>query len=250
MTYIYYIANLSGDEKGLIYAQKLRAHVNEGSTLHYINMNLEDLDNISEQLFSRGEFGFIPSLLIQKVNGKDLSFDDITHEVSKLNSDFGGLVKINATLGFLNKIRKEREEVISMVSQSSLKECQNYLVNIFTNSMPSKSGSEIQCLSSLKGCLRNDLTSCFECPYHIPTIYAISLLYDNITIDIENYHLSNNIPFKIKLTLGIEKKKLVLLEAIKKFGKEYVYSCLDVEREKFIITMASISDWKSLREIN
>ncbi|WP_238900267.1 hypothetical protein [Clostridium sp. YIM B02500] len=249
MTYIYYIANLSGGEKGLIYAQKLRAHISESSTLHYINVNLEELDNISEQLFARGEFGFIPSLLIQKINGKNLSFDDITREVSRLNSTFGSLVKINSTLGFLNKIRKEREKVINLISQSSLNECQSYLINIFTNNMPSKCGSEIQCLSSLEGCLRNDLISCFECPYHIPTIYAISLLYDNIIADIENYHSSNNIPFKIKLALGIEKKKLVLLEAIKKFGKEYVYSCLDIEREEFIMTMASISNWKNLRRI-
>ena len=37
----------------------------------------------------------------------------------------------------------------------------------------------------------------------------------------------------MKLGLKIERRKVLLAEAIQKYGKEYVYRCLDIERDTF-----------------
>ena len=37
----------------------------------------------------------------------------------------------------------------------------------------------------------------------------------------------------MKLGLKIERRKVLLVEAIQKYGKDYVYRCLDIERDTF-----------------
>jgi len=242
MTYLYYIANISGDSKALLYAQKMRGHAKTSSTLYYIDFNVEEIDLLSRQLFSRGEFGFIPALLIQKINGGTLSFQEITEQICAMNQNLGDNIKINATVGFLNTVRSDRESVVQIISEKNLEECQIMLTDIFTRKLPSKNGTDIQCLYSKLGCQRTDLNSCFECNYHIPTIYALSALCDNIINDMDMYWSTINKAKKFKLALGIARKKIVVLEAIKKFGKDYVYGCIRMSREDFIEQLALIDN--------
>ena len=37
----------------------------------------------------------------------------------------------------------------------------------------------------------------------------------------------------MQLGLKIERRKVLLIEAIKKYGAEYVYRCLDIDRDEF-----------------
>ena len=39
---------------------------------------------------------------------------------------------------------------------------------------------------------------------------------------------------RMQIGLKIERRKILLIEAIQKFGPEYVYSCLDIDREEFL----------------
>ena len=151
-------------------------------------------------------------------------------------------MKINATVGFLNTVRIDRESVVQMISEKSLEECQMLLTDIFTRKLPSKNGTDIQCIYSKLGCQRTDLNSCFECSYHIPTIYVLSRLCDSILDDMDMYLSTINKANKFKLSLRISRKKIVVLEAIKKFGKDYVYGCIGMPREDFIERLALIDN--------
>jgi hypothetical protein len=242
MTYLYYMANISGDSKALLYAQKMREHASTSSTLYYIDLNVEEIESLSRQLFSRGEFGFIPALLVQKINGGTLTFQETTEQICAANQIFGDNMKINATVGFLNTVRIDRESVVQMISEKSLEECQMLLTDIFTRKLPSKNGTDIQCIYSKLGCQRTDLNSCFECSYHIPTIYVLSRLCDSILDDMDMYLSTINKANKFKLSLRISRKKIVVLEAIKKFGKDYVYGCIGMPREDFIERLALIDN--------
>lgn len=262
MTYIYYIANLNGDSKALVYAREMRRHLNIDSTTNYIDFDIKKIEAISKHLFARGEFGYIPALLAQKVLGCEEigSFDEITSRIQVINTAFNDVQNINHTTKFLNIMRSERQNVIDMISEKSFSECQEILTDIFVRNLPSKYGADIQCLLSKTGCKmpnldNGDECSCLDCPYHIPSIYALSRLCNSL---INNYKEYLGLPKNMKLTdfktyllespdkssalnsrnrmqlgLKIERRKVLLIEAIKKYGAEYVYRCLDIDREEF-----------------
>lgn len=261
MTYIYFLANLKGDNKALIYSAKLRSHMNLNSTIHYVDFSIDKVDSLSRQLFERGEFGYIPALLAQKVlgEGENGTFEEMTNQVMKINAVFGDIQKINTTARFLNIIASEKQNVVDMISEKSFSECQELLTNLFICDLPSKDGSDIQCLFSKQGCqmpYKEDDFSCFDCPYHIPSIYALTRLCNNL---IDNYKEYLGLPKDIKLNnfkqylidnpstksrlsiksrmqvgLKIERRKVILREALNKYGADYIYRCLDMDRQTFI----------------
>lgn len=273
MTYIYYLANLRGDAKALTFIKELRSHVEEENSLFYIEFNMEKIESMTKQLFQRGEFGYIPALLSQKLlsNDGDGSFEEATKKILQVNAVFEDVNKINNTSRFLNVVRHERQTVIDMISEKSFEECQEYLTNIFTCNLPNKDGSDIQCLFGSNNCQRPDLStesdekvSCFDCCYHIPSIYALSRLCTSIIECYKEYfcipkHIktremkdflfanqNNNIKKskKSKLQLGLQifRRKTLLQEALAKFGREYLFACLDLDREDFIF----ITDFMSI----
>lgn len=241
MTFITHLANLSGDVKALEYAKYMRSHTNISSTLHYIDFNVEAVERLSELLFARGEFGYITSLLLTRMNGGEvLDFEESTEQIYRVNKMFGDVTKMSTTIGFLNTIRGDRVSVAKYISERSFEECQEILTDLFARKLPSKNGGDVQCLFSKLGCQRTDLKSCFDCPYHIPSIYALTSLCEVLLADIRKYSETTNIPNRYKLALSIHRKKLVLSEAVKKFGSEYVFNCLGVDKETFIEILSEI----------
>lgn len=263
MTYIYFLANLKGDDKALIYCAEVRKHLNIYSATNYVDFDISKVESLSKQLFSRGEFGYIPALLAEKVlgEGNTGTFEEMTNKVMEINAFFTDIQKINSTAKFLNIIRSERQNVVDMISEKSFGECQEIFTNLCTMDLPSKNGSDIQCLFSKQRCQMPNLDdkdgcSCFDCPYHIPTIYALTRLCNNL---IDNYKSYLGLPGNVKLKdykkyllqnpetksnlskvskmqtgLKIERRKVLLREAIQKLGPEYMYRCLDIDRESFI----------------
>lgn len=265
MTYIYLLANLSGDAKALAYVQEIRRHLKIESSMNYVDFDIKQVELLSRQLFERGEFGYIPTLLSQKIlgSGKTGTFEEITYQTMRINAIFGDIQKINNTVSSLNKINAERQEVFDMLSEKTFEETQIITTDMFARNLSSKYGSDIQCLFSKEGCQRIDLDdkdedecSCFDCPYHIPSIYTLTTLCNSLANNYKDYiGLPRNIKLKdskeyfklhpsekttltkksrMQIGLKIERRKILLIEAIQKFGPEYVYSCLDIDREEFL----------------
>lgn len=247
MTYITFLANLSGDKKALEYAKYMRSHIRLLSTLHYIDFDIDALESMTTMLFARGEFGYVASLLLSKLNdGKLTDFEEATKQIYMVNKAFGDISTMSATIGFLNTVRGDRLSVVKYLCEMSFEECQKLVTDLFARKLPSACGSDIQCLFSKKGCQRPDISSkedeasCFECPYHIPTIYALTSLCESIIRDLKRYKSELSIPNKFKLELSIHKKKLVLKEATDKLGNEYVFNCLGISREDYIEVVSGI----------
>jgi len=245
VTFIYYLANLSGDSKALLYSMKLRGHVCPETTLgHYIQFDLKTIEELSRKLFARGEFGYVASLLIKRLHGNELSFDDITNEIINLNETFGDVIKVNTTVGFMNLLRAEQSEVSNAISQMTYEQIEELCIDLFTSKLPSKDTTKIQCLYS-RNCKRPDLNednkyNCCICPYRIPTIYAISEICDSIMRDILKISQTKILTEKFKLALAIDKKKINILDAMNKYGKDYVYACMGCSREEFIQSLAKV----------
>lgn len=247
MTLIYYLANLSGDAKGLIYSQKMRGQLDMESPLSYIEINVEHLDSLTRQLFARGEFGFIPSLLISRLNeGKStLSFEEMTDQVLQVNGLFGELAGLYNTVGFLNNVKHERQLIVDTLAEKSLDQCQRILTDIFAKKLPSRMAN-IQCLISREDCYLSNIVvdedeevSCFDCPYHIPSIYALTTLCESIMNDMKRYKTATRVK-QFKLALSIDRKLTLIKEAIAKYGQEYVYNCIGIDRESFLAMVDTI----------
>ena len=238
LTLIYYLANLSGDSKALVYAQKIRGHIDENSPLDYVEIDMKEFETLTRHLFVRGEFGYIASLLVSRLISNDegpVTFEDMTEQIIQVNGLFGELCGLYNTVGFLNNVKHERQLIIDTLAHKSLKDCQMILTDIFTQKLPSRMDN-VQCLISKEGCYKTasdeDEVSCFDCPYHIPSIYALTTLCESIMSDLEKYKIASRIK-QFKLALSIDRKTVILQEAIDKYGEEYVFNCLGVERKLF-----------------
>jgi hypothetical protein len=233
MTFIYHLSNMAGDDNALKLVQQLRNHMDATSPLHYVDFNLEKIETLTKQLFKRGEFGYIPSLLVQKIQGKLLSFEEMTEQVYRVNTTFNGIFKVQSTIGFLNTVNHERAMVMRMIEESSLEECEAFLTDIFTGNLPSRE-EDIQCLTSKQGCQRPDLKTCLGCQYHIPSIYALTTICRAILNDIKMYKATKSLARQMKIALSFDRKIMVLKEATHQFGEEYVYSCIGLSEEELL----------------
>lgn len=231
MTFIYHLSNITGDDNALKLVQQLRNHIDPTSPLHYVKFDLEKIEGLTKHLFLRGEFGYIPSLLVQKIQEKALSFQEMTEQVYLINNVFNGVFKVQSTIGFLNTVNHERSMIMRMIEESSLEECEVFLTDIFTGNLPSRE-ENIQCLMSKRGCQRPDLKACLGCSYHIPSIYALTTLCKAILNDIKEYKVTKNLAKQMKVVLSFDRKIMVLKEAIHQFGEEYVYSCIGLSEEE------------------
>ena len=241
MTYVTYLANMSGDDKSLQYAKYMRSHTKLASTLYYIDFDIKSIEGLSKILFQRGEFGYIPTLLMNKLSeGKSLNNKEIAKQVYEVNALFNEATQLNATIGLLNAIRADRESIVNLIEEKSLRECQELLTDLFTKKLPSKTDKDVQCLVSKTGCKRTDLNDCLECQYHIPSIYALNSLCKSIMSDIKLYNETKIIPNRLRLALKIHKKKFVLQEAVKRFGRDYVFGCLGYSKDAFIDLLSEI----------
>lgn len=244
MTYIVYLSNLSGDTKAIEYAKWIRSHVSIDSTLHYIDFDIETVENLSKMLFARGEFGYVSSLLLSKLNkNENYDFYNTTEQIVILNKLFGNSSKLNSTIAFLNTIRSEREKVRMYISQLSFEQCQKLFFDLYARKLPSKIGDDPQCLFGRTLCQRPNIDDCFDCQFHIPNIYALSSLCESLKKDFIKFNSSSRyLANRLKIALNIHKKKLVLLEAIQKFGQEYVLSCINMTLDELIDNLSEIPD--------
>lgn len=172
-----------------------------------------------------------------------MSFEEITDQVLQVNGLFGELAGLYNTVGFLNNVKHERQLILDTLAEKSLDQCQKILTDIFLQKLPSRM-KNIQCLISKEECyLSNTIVdedvSCFDCPYHIPSIYALTTLCESITNDIKSYKTATRIK-QFKLALSIDRKIILIKEAIAKYGEEYVYNCIGIDRNSFLIMLDTI----------
>ena len=185
----------------------------------------------NSKVFS-SEFGYITNMLLTRVYDENVTnFEEATEAIVRINDIFGDVFKIHSTAGFLNTIRVERQAVIDTLAEKSFNECQEILTDLFARKLPSREDN-VQCLVSKEGCKRIDLKSCFECQYHIPSIYALTMLCESMIEDMKNYHNVKGAK-KYKLALSIDRKSILLKEAMDILTPEYVYNCLGLTRDEF-----------------
>lgn len=250
MTFIYYIANITGDSKALVYAMKLRAHIEASTaTNHYLILDKDKIAALGAQLFKRGEFGYIPTLLAKKLNGGKLNFEETTKEVELINQSFWDIVQLNTTVGFMNDMMAKKRSVFDFIDNMTLSEAQECYTDLYLRNSPSKDSTDIQCPFGKKNCKHTEINDCFDCEFHIPTIHALTDLTKRMKIAIEGYQNATALTEKFRYVLSVERKKVIIKEAMAKFGKELVYEYLGMNREEFIGALATVPKKERLMEL-
>ncbi|WP_129691308.1 hypothetical protein [Gottfriedia acidiceleris] len=217
-------------------AQRLRAHEDYETTNIYMHFPQEELDELCESLFSRKHFGFITDLLAEVIIGENFDRNDRTQEIIRINQKFGDIQKIEATVGFVNKILSERQTVADIIFNLGIDGATDLMFDLNANALPSRQ-ENVQCLLASDGCIRPELENCLDCQYSVPNFLAISTLSENIKstiIDfIEEYDPTSFEAEKTKLMNHLFIDMDNFERAIQRFGKSEVFKFFDGGEEKY-----------------
>lgn len=262
LTFLYNVSqalNPSG-YNSLLLPQYLRNHIESMSTIQYIKFSEEQLQFLSGELFQRGEFGFITDKFLEIVSeGKSDRRVTNTKDIKLITKFFGSTQKMERVTRILNHFSTEKysilTEMYNTITPKGLTDHEiakfeydtalDMLNKIYMGLLPSREPG-VQCLYSEQGC-KDRHTDCYGCKYSILNIYILRNLCDALNEDISEYFKTIKVGKKIKLSAKIHKKVYTLMESIERFGGEYVYSCLGMDREKFIALFDAVQEISNLK---
>jgi hypothetical protein len=207
--------------------QKMRSHSTEITKEYIRAINDEkDFDNITRQLFVRGEFGYIYDELIDVITtDKENSIEKRTLEIEKARM-FLNPIEVETTMGFLNKRLNEKDSVINEVKKLNPEEAFNFIRRLYLKEMPSKM-ENVQCFAHPNCERKLAEKSCLSCPFAIPNVYALNSLKEEIFSAIEEYKSSKTKGTKKKMTQSLNYLLDLLSQALKEFGEEFVWSFIE-----------------------
>ncbi|MBP1970505.1 hypothetical protein J2Z83_002626 [Virgibacillus natechei] len=215
---------------GLSAAKQSRSHFNESTTNIYIKLSRKQIDELTEQLFSRDQFGYVYKIFSDVIFSSSADKEEETNKILDLKQNFGDVYKLEATAGFVNRISKEKKDVANWMLSKDNEELQRDYYDMLTNQLPSKE-KNYQCIK--RECV-NPTLNCSDCPFSIPNVYALAELLDKYVSQIENI-----ISFD-EMSSGEKKRQAnqlyVISDTIKyakeKFGKDIIYDFLPGGRER------------------
>jgi hypothetical protein len=217
-------------------AQRLRAHEDFESTNIYLLIPREELDELSESLFNRKHFGYIPDLMANILLGDSEDRNKRTQEIIAIQELFGGLQKIEATSGFINKTLSERQLVADKIFSMGLDKVADLMFDLEVNSLPSRE-ENFQCIVASDGCQKPELESCKDCPFSVPNFYTISSLVEGVKTTIlefiNEYEPSCFEGEKTHLMNGLYKDMDNLERAMQKFGQSEVFNFFENGEEEY-----------------
>jgi hypothetical protein len=211
---------------GLDAAKVSRGHYQENTTKKYIKLTDNELEELINDVFDRGKFGYAYNLLSNIVFGQVSERGIETPRILAIRKRFGEISKLEATAGLMNRIIAEEKDLEAYLSSLTLNQAKEMYYNCLSNTLYSKE-KHYQCVFS--SCKYPD-RDCSDCPFSIANVYTLSNLLDDYVFQI-NYIISN---FE-SAPLG-EKKRMAnqffllynkVYEAREQFGDETVYSFIE-----------------------
>ena len=226
--------------------QNIRAHKAALSTLNYLKLHPEKFDELTRNLFRRGEFGYIYASVANKL-GLNIRNLKNTHEVDEVillaqvsNSPWD----IEIATGILNNADKERKEVLGRIDKMNFEQILNKFNDIVTKKNPSRKKG-IQCFIGANNCdeINKD---CVKCKNAIVTVYALNAIAKRLVSLLLEYQTTKFLGEKMKLSHSIFHYKKRIKEAMDMYGKDVVYSYIQLEKRDFLLIANSIKTTEQL----
>ncbi|MFA2839688.1 hypothetical protein AB1I77_00210 [Bacillus paranthracis] len=216
-------------------SQRLRAHEDFETTNIYLVIPQHELDALSESLFSRKNFGYIPDLMADILLGDTKDRDQRTKEIITINTTFGGIHKLEATSGFMNRTLAERQKVADQIFNMGIDKVTELMFDLQANVLTSNE-ENYQCLVS-PNCQKPHLESCKDCPFAVPNFYAISSLVKDFKTSIFEFVTDfdpNTFEGEKTRLMNVLYKDLDHLErAMQRFGEEEVFHFFEGGKEEY-----------------
>ncbi len=234
-TYLTFVHKLiESNYESIKASQFARSHTSAETTNIYIKFSREQIDELTTQLFSRDNFGYINKIFTDILFEKSKDKEEETKVMTATNKLLGDKYQVEATSGFINSLLSEQNEVERQIKNMTFEEVLGMYRLLLMNELPAKD-KNYQCLYSKDNCKRPELKSCKDCPFSIPNVYAITNLLEKYISQIIRLQSDfDNIPSgqKKKMANHFYLTRQQLKEAEEKFGSEIVYGFIDGGREK------------------
>ncbi|GAB6452120.1 MerR family transcriptional regulator [Bacillus sp. FSL W8-0519] len=216
-------------------AQRLRAHENFETTNIYLVIPQNELDALSESLFNRKNFGYIPDLMADILLGYTEDRERRTQEIVAINTTFGGIHKLESTSGFMNRVLTERKKVADQIFNMGIDKVTDLMFDLEVNALTSNE-ENYQCLVS-PNCQKPHLESCKDCPFAIPNFYSLSSLVEGFKTSILEFVKDfdpNTFDGEKTRLMNVLYKDLDHVErAMQKFGEEEVFHFFERGKEEY-----------------
>ncbi|WP_150284112.1 hypothetical protein [Rummeliibacillus sp. TYF-LIM-RU47] len=204
----------------------LRGHKRKStSTIKYIAVTQERLDNTMQEIYDTGFFGYLYENLLEfsKGNFKTLQKVKKFEIINGLKSIFGDTLEISQIVEDIVKMSELDHEVINNYFDTNENEkIMNDIRGVVSRNNISKS-KNVSCL--FNECI-DDYRECSNCVFHIPHFYSINVLIKRFMRNIKEYEI---IQFKevesgqkLKQYKQIIRDLNELLMFTKKYGKESI----------------------------
>lgn len=236
-TMIYNLGRNENADNALNFSKLMRKHKSSTSTLHYLNFDMEQINLLSRQLFMRGEFGYVYDLLVSNMPIESDSSEKFPHlearteAIMEVKSKISSVFQLELICGFLNGYNQQRNEVIKYITDLDANKRIEILDKLYTGKLNSKENN-IKCLVS-GNCRDKYQNKCKYCNYSIPTIYAATEICKDTLAHIKAYNAEELVGEKIRWSVLINHDLILISELIYKYGKDYVYSIMEMNREDF-----------------
>ena len=149
----------------------------------------------------------------------------------EVKSKISSVFQLELICGFLNGYNQQRNEVIKYINDLDANKRIEILDKLYTGKLNSKENN-IKCLVS-GNCRDKYQNKCRYCNYSIPTIYAATEICKDTLAHIKAYNAEELVGEKIRWSVLINHDLILISELIYKYGKDYVYSIMEMNREDF-----------------
>jgi len=246
LTFVDSIIRKSSKGNSLETTKYLRGHSSIESTNVYVQISQEHLDFLTEQLFSRDSFGYIPELFAKLLYGQEENFELRSSQINEIKEKLGSVYKLEWISGVLNQFKEEKNLIDDLFQTMDEEEMKNLHTKITLDLLPSKE-ENYQCLMSETGCVY-PMRNCYSCPLSIPNYYAISSICNRVLKNIVEFNScfekANLEAEKTRLSNLLHRDLQLLQNAMNKFGKEEVYQILEVDSKIFKEALKNLPNHK------
>ena len=178
------------------------------------------------------------------LNIKNLKNPSEVDEVTLLPHLSNSPWDIEVATGILNSVDKERKEVLSKIDKMNFEQILGCFNDIVLKKNPSRIKG-ILCFIGLNNC-NEENKDCVKCKDAIVTVYALNTIAKRLVNLLLEYHSTEFIGEKIKLSHTIFHYRERIKEAMAMYGRDIVYSYMQLEKADLLHILKSVKTKEEL----
>ncbi|EJQ61846.1 hypothetical protein [Bacillus mycoides] len=245
-TFITLAYNLIKSQKGpaheLEILKFLRNHKSIETTNMYIHISQQDVNFLSNQIFSRDYFGFIADGFANVLFGPTRDIAERTTQINIIYEKLGKDLRLEGIVDALLYLAKQENVVSDIIKGLDEDTLQNIYSRLNMGMLHSKT-RHVQCLLSSENCVYSERENCIGCPFAVYNFYALSAITERILKHIVFFARNDR---KHRFKGDYERNAILFLRDLKlfkeaevKFGSS-IYEFLGMNKRNFELILSRL----------